>query len=294
MNPINTGKTTFAQTNPVFPTTGTNLQTTTPMTSTTLQPGFSSAQNILHVQLPTEIVQKPTAVHEQIRRERVEEIQPVVNIEKFQTKVVQVTQPLIDKEIRSVSIQERTLPSQVLPDVVIPTRQIPVARDVSTVNYVDERGMTVEKPAIFQEVDKTKIIEEIQPVIYKETIVPSIIHETKPVYQKIVEGTTYIHETLPPMQLHGSQYRYPETLQTTMLPTSSVYQTGSNLPLNTGLNTGQTGSNLPLNTGLQSGSNLQSSGMPTFPGDLNKPVLREATSTTTTTTGQNVLPKTTI
>jgi len=163
--------------------------------------------NIVHMQLPTEIIRQPVAVHEQIRRERVEEIQPVVNIEKFNTQVIQITQPLYDREIRPTGIEERVLPSQVLPDVIVPTRDARLPFDVSTVRYLDERGMVVEKPAIFQEIDKDKIIEEIQPVIYKETIVPSLIHETKPVFQKIVEGTTYVHETLPPLQFNQSQYR---------------------------------------------------------------------------------------
>jgi len=91
MNPVNTGKTYTQQ----FPTTGTNLQTQTGMqtnpTGTNLQTNFPqtglqsgyTSQNVVHVQLPTEVIQKPVAVHEQIRRERVEEIQPVVNIEKL-------------------------------------------------------------------------------------------------------------------------------------------------------------------------------------------------------------------
>jgi hypothetical protein len=179
----------------------------------------SHLQNVVHVQLPTQVVEKPAAIHEEIRRERVEEIQPVVNIEKLQTQVVQKTQPLFDKEVRAVGIQEKVLPTQVLPDVIIPNRGVPLQGDVSTVQYRDQKEMVVEKPAIFNEVDKTRIIEEIQPVIYKETVIPTLIRETKPVYQTIVEGTTYAHETLPPMQLHGSRF---ETFQT--LPVQQVIQ----------------------------------------------------------------------
>jgi len=149
------------------------------------------------VLLPTQVIEKPVAIHEEIRREMVEEIQPVINVEKLKTEVHQVTQPLFDKEVKAVSIENRTLATEVLPEVLIAGRGVNMANDVSTTKYLDTTTVVVEKPAQFHEVERRQIIEEIQPVIYKETVVPSVIQETKPVYQKIVEGPVYTQQTLP-------------------------------------------------------------------------------------------------
>jgi len=158
------------------------------------------------VLLPTKVIEKPAAIHEEIRREQVEEIQPIVNVEKLKTEVHQVTQPLIDREVRAVGIQERVLPTEILPQVTQPTVAVRSAEDFSTIQYRDTTNMVVEKPAVYMETQKKQIIEEIQPVIYKETIVPTLIKETKPIYQTIVEGTVFTHTVLPAQQLSGSQW----------------------------------------------------------------------------------------
>jgi len=163
-------------------------------------------RTINQVLLPTKIIEKPAAIHEEIRREQIEEIQPIVNVEKLRTEVHQVTQPLIDREVRAVGVSERMLPTQVLPQINQPTVALRSAEDISSVSYRQDTNMVIEKPALYMETQKKQIIEEIQPVIYKETIVPTLIKETKPIYQTIVEGTTYSHEILPPMQLRGSNW----------------------------------------------------------------------------------------
>jgi len=190
-------------------------------TSTNVQ----STRTINQVLLPTQVIEKPTAIHEEIRREQVEEIQPIVNVEKIQTEVHQVTQPLLDKEIKPIVITERTLPGQILPEVINQTTSVPRTGDISTVSYRESSSVTVEKPPIFMETDKRQIIEEIQPVIYKETVVPTVIRETKPMYQKIVEGTTYIQETLPPRQLSGTGFQYPQNVTYVETPQTIVPQT---------------------------------------------------------------------
>jgi len=170
---------------------------------------YGVAPTVSVVPLPTQIVEMPTAVHEQIRAEQVEEIQPVVQVEKFKTEVIQMTQPLMDREIRAVNVQERTLATEILPEVIQQNGQQRSLRDTSSVEYLQGANLVVEKPPVFMETDKVQIIEEIQPVIYKETIVPTVIRETKPVYQKIVEGPIYVHQTLPTQQLNTSGYHYP-------------------------------------------------------------------------------------
>jgi len=175
-----------------------------------------------NVMLPTQIVQKPAAVHEEIRKEVIEEIQPVVNVEKIHTEVHQVTQPLFDREVRAVDVQQRTLATEILPEVLVQGRGARSVDQVSTTEYQQTNTVVVEKPAQFIEVERTQIIEEIQPVIYKETVVPHVIKETKPVFQKIVEGPVYTQQTLPAQQLHGSSY---ENMNIQNLNIREVHQT---------------------------------------------------------------------
>jgi len=170
------------------------------------------------VMLPTQVIEKPVAIHEEIRRETIEEIQPVVNVEKIKTEVHQITAPLYDKEVRPVMYEQRTLAQEILPEVQLQGRGAPIASDVSTTRYMDTTSVLVEKPAIVTEVERTQIIEEIQPVVYKETIVPTVIRETKPVYQKIVEGPVYSQQTLPARPLTGSNYQYPTQQQPIQFP----------------------------------------------------------------------------
>jgi len=161
------------------------------------------------VMLPTQVVEKPVAIHETIQKEVLEEIQPVVNVEKLKTEIHQITVPLYDKEVRAVDIQQRTLNTEILPEVLVEGRGVRAIDDVSSVNYQATNTVVIEKPAQFREVERTQIIEEIQPVIYKETVVPHVIKETKPVYQKIVEGPVYTQQTLPAQSLQGSGYSLP-------------------------------------------------------------------------------------
>jgi len=172
--------------------------------------GYTSATSpiIQEVLLPTQVIEKPVAIHEEIRNERVEEIQPVVNIEKFKTEVHQLKQPLFDREIKAVQLERGVLPSQYLPEVNLPGMGTSLPKEVSTVHMQGTTSRMVEKPAIYYETDKKQIIEEIQPVIYKETVIPTVIQETKPIYQKIVEGAVYTQEVLPARGL-ATHYTYP-------------------------------------------------------------------------------------
>jgi len=165
--------------------------------------GMTTSTQVL---LPTQVIEKPAAIHEEIRREQVEEIQPVINVEKLKTEVIQKTQPLIDREVRPVTLTQRSLPTETLPTIQQRDIGLRAAEDISSVVYKDSAAMVVERPALVSEIERVQIIEEIQPVIYKETIVPSLIKETKPVYQTIVEGTTYVHQTLPAQPLKTSAW----------------------------------------------------------------------------------------
>jgi len=192
--------------------------------------GYSTvnAPIVQEVLLPTQVIEKPIAIHEEIRNERVEEIQPVVNIEKLKTEVHQLTQPLFDREVRAVQMERGTLASQYLPEVNLPGMGAPLPKEVSTVHMQGTTSVMVEKPAIYYETDKKQIIEEIQPVIYKETVIPTVIQETKPIYQKIVEGAVYTQEVLPARGLNTTHYSYPiqqPIVETRSAPITSGFTT---------------------------------------------------------------------
>jgi len=170
-----------------------------------------------HVDLPRRVVGIQPAIHEQIRGEQVEEITPVYNVEKIFTDVIQKTQPLIDHQIMPVTIEERSLPTEILADEILPTTAIPRPHDFSTVNIQQAENRVIQKPQIVYETEKTQIIEEIQPVIYKETIVPTVLRSTRPLYQKVVESPIFTQETLPSRPLHGSGYDYPQPQQQPIL-----------------------------------------------------------------------------
>jgi len=180
------------------------------------------------VALPTQFVEKPVAIHEEIRKELVEEIQPVVNIEKLATEVHQVTQPLFDKEVRPVQIEQRMLDREVLSEVYVEGRGVRAVEDMSTTRYLNTHTVVIEKPTQFVEIEKTQVIEEIQPIIYKETIVPTVIQETKPMFQRVVEGAVYIQETLAPQSVsewkaqHGGQFSSSSVTTTSSSSFSSM------------------------------------------------------------------------
>lgn len=183
-----------------------------------INPGYVPDRTVVapineRVLLPTQVVEKPVAIHEEIRKEVIEEIQPVINVEKIKTEVHQITAPLFDKEVRPVEIQKRVLATEVLPEVLVDGRGMRAVDDLSTTTYQATNKVIVEKPAQFREVERTQIIEEIQPVVYKETVVPHVIKETKPMYQKIVEGPVYTQTVLPAQSLAGSNYALPRSVE---------------------------------------------------------------------------------
>jgi len=155
--------------------------------------------------LPVEVIEMPTVVHENIRQEQVEEIQPIIHVEREKTEIRQVTQPLLDKEIKAVVIEERVLPIEVLPTVNRDTGIIPESLESSTRTFEATVRQVVEKTPIVQETEKWRIIEEIQPIIYKETVIPHIIRTSRPIREVIVEAPVFNAVTLPTRELTGHE-----------------------------------------------------------------------------------------
>jgi hypothetical protein len=64
------------------------------------------------------VVEKAPIVHETIRHERLEEIQPIIHREIEQPEIHRVTQPLFEKVLRDTFVSEKNLESEYRADFV--------------------------------------------------------------------------------------------------------------------------------------------------------------------------------
>jgi len=145
-------------------------------------------------------------IHERIRREEVEEIQPVIHREREKTEIHKITQPIQTSSTLGIVTEEGTLPAQFVPEIRTPGMMAPPT-PIGTRQEVSGQRMRVEKPALVLETEKRNIIEEVQPVVYKETVEPHIIRLTQPIYERIVEGEVYFNDTLPATRDFSSSFQ---------------------------------------------------------------------------------------
>lgn len=163
-------------------------------------------------------------VHERIRREEVEEIQPVIHREREKTEIHRITQPIQTSSTLGIINEEGTLPAQVNPEIRTPGMMCPSA-PLPTREQLAGQRMRVEKPALIIETEKKNIIEEVQPVVYKEVVEPHIIHLTQPIYERIVEGEVYYNETLP-TRTEFTQFQQQPQFQQRDLSQQQQFQQG--------------------------------------------------------------------
>jgi hypothetical protein len=203
---------------------------TTTTTTTTSLPGAPTTAAVVaetrieQVELPREIRERPAVVHETIRREEVEEIQPVIHRERDTTEVRQLTQPIYEQEVRSVQIHEQTLPAEQRAAVIYEAAPLPAA-PLPTSSFAGVERRVVEKPPVVVETIKRLVIEETQPIIYKEIHEPHIIRVTKPIYERVVEAPVVYQETLAAREtFRPMQYAAP--LREEVTTTTSTTSTG--------------------------------------------------------------------
>jgi len=121
-------------------------------------------------------------------------------LEREQTEVHEVLQPIRQREILPTVIEERELPLQDKEEVRESTEQFQQQYKEMTDEF--KSSVSVEKTKHFKQVKAPivnekihkKIIEEIQPVIHKETLAPHLIKETQPINEKIVEAPKLFKE----------------------------------------------------------------------------------------------------
>jgi len=201
--------------------------TTTTVVSEQAPIGIAETR-IEQVELPKEMRERPAVIHENIRREEVEEIQPVIHRERETTELRQLTQPIYEQAVRPIQIHEQVLAAEQRP-AVIGAAAVTQAAPVSTSVFAGVERKVVEKPAMVVETVKRHIIEEVQPVIYKEIHEPHIIRVTKPIYERIVETPLVVQQTLAPrnvtVQLPMAQQQ--EIITTTTSTTAAAPVAGS-------------------------------------------------------------------
>jgi len=184
-------------------TSATPLTGPLPTTSTsTVAPGSVPCVPVGTVPGASQVIERPAVVHERIRREEVEEIQPVIHREHERVEVHQITQPLYEGQIQPPQIVTGQLPSEVR-ETVTRGVYVPPALPKGTREFEGVHRVAIEKPPIIMETEKKRIIEEVQPVLYKEVVQPAIIQETRPIYEKIIEAPTIVRETRQPVHCHG-------------------------------------------------------------------------------------------
>jgi hypothetical protein len=138
-------------------------------------------------------LERAPIIEQVIRPRQFTEVQPVITREREQTEVHEVIQPIKEREILPISVEEKQLPT-IEGEVIESDDQFRMAYEQvteklkSTVKVEDLQKERVINNPIVQEVVHKKVIEEIQPVIHKETVVPHVVKETQPIHERIVEA----------------------------------------------------------------------------------------------------------
>jgi len=156
---------------------------------------FQGSTQLQQLVEPAIIQEKPAVIHERIRKEEVEEIQPVIHREHERLEVHQITKPMVEQIVQPTVIQERVLQAET---------RAPIQRGVyiggpvpAGTSDVQSFHKVVEKSPIIYEIERKKILEEIQPVLYKEILQPTIIRQTKDIYEKVIDAPVILTSTLP-------------------------------------------------------------------------------------------------
>jgi len=158
--------------------------------------------------------EKGAVIKEHIHPQEREEIQPVIHREREKTEVVQLSKPILEKDVLPVKVEERTLPAETRPTVVQGESEEfrrryneKSSRFQSSTEVAPMEREVFERPPIIKEHITRKVIQEVQPVIYREITEPHIIKEVKPIYEKVVEGPVIVESRDLPMEEHYQVHR---------------------------------------------------------------------------------------
>jgi len=191
------------------------------------------ASNVQNIVEPTIVQEKPVVIHERIRKEEVEEIQPIIHREHERLEVHQILQPMVEQIVQPTVITERSLAAETRPLVNRGGYMGCVAPQGTT--DVQNFHKVVEKAPIFVDCERRKVLEEIQPVVYKEILQPTIIRETKDIYEKVIEAPLIFTKTLPQQYIGKAQTQFEPLSQNVLNLSNQNLQSSS---LQSGLQSG--------------------------------------------------------
>jgi len=166
-------------------------------------------------ELPKEFKECSPVITEKVKREEVEEIQPIIHREHEKLEVRRILQEKREKLIQPTQIQQVELPVEYLPTVskgeYVPEVFVP------SPNTQETFRCRVEKAPIIQDYEKKKILEEIQPVIIREIVQPVIIRQTKNIYEKIIEPPLVYKEMKQGFERPLETPKFQQTFQQPMM-----------------------------------------------------------------------------
>lgn len=134
-----------------------------------------------------------------------ERVQPIVHIDREQTEVRQVLQPVTEKEVKPTQVTQKTTAVDLGTRYELPTN-IPKGSNVGAAPNIEsqteflgvERRREEFKPIVKETVHKT-VIEEVIPVVEREVVVPHVIEQTKHIHEEIKEKPVVTHEIREPI-----------------------------------------------------------------------------------------------
>jgi hypothetical protein len=155
-----------------------------------------------------EVECQPQKEIERIREVEIERVQPVVHVDREQTEVRQVVQPILEKEVRP------TLITKTAKEVELGTRQekasgVPTSLEgrslgnaptiQSKTEFLGVEKRREEFNPIVQETVHKKIIEQVTPVVEREVVIPHVIEQTKHIHETVQEKPVITHEIRAPI-----------------------------------------------------------------------------------------------
>jgi len=142
---------------------------------------------------------RPAVVYEkQIRKEK-EEIQDVVDRNRYTTEIRQVIQPVQHivnlpekEEHNTLAVINRGAAVNSAPDQIQRyDRQLKLYPSGSLINEGEStEKTTARKEPVIRERIRARVIEEIQPVVYREVVQPVRVQSKQPIVETVIHGAT--------------------------------------------------------------------------------------------------------
>ncbi|ELR15549.1 uncharacterized protein ACA1_163980 [Acanthamoeba castellanii str. Neff] len=154
-----------------------------------------------------EVECQPQKEIEKIREVEIEKVQPVVHVDREQTEVRQVVQPVVEKEVRPTLVTKTakkeelgTRQAEASGVKLEQGRAMGAAPDIkSKTEFLGVEKQRQEFKPIVEETVHKKVIEQVTPVVEREVVVPHVIEQTKHIHETVKEDKVVTHEVRPPV-----------------------------------------------------------------------------------------------